>query len=182
RRTRKAGIATVVIRSKQYLATVAVHEEVIVLAILRYSHELRDWNDLDLPKGKEGVSERELEMAERLVEGMVSEWKPESYKDTYVDDLKAMIKRRVAAGQTEESPEPTEEEEVRPARGQVVDLMALLKQSVEEGSGGSKRTAARKAPQKAAEKKAAAKKTPAAKKAAAKRTASSSSRGRKKTA
>lgn len=158
RRTRKAGIATVVIRSKQYLAAVAVHEDVIVLDILRYSHELRDWNDLDLPKGDQGVSERELEMADRLVEGMVSEWSPDRYKDTYVDDLKAMIKRRVAAGQTEASPEPTEKE-APPTRGKVVDLMALLKQSVEEGS--TKRTAA--------------------KKPAAKRT-SSSSRNRKKSA
>jgi DNA end-binding protein Ku len=180
RRTRKVGVATVVIRSKQYLATVAVHEDVIVLDLLRYGHELRDWNDLDLPKSNEGVSERELEMAERLVEGMVSEWKPERYKDTYVDDLKAMIKRRVAAGQTEASPEPTEEEEARPARGQVVDLMALLKRSVEEGSKGSKHTAAKKTS--APAKKTAAKKAPAAKKPAAKRTASSSSRSRKKTA
>lgn len=173
RRTRKVGISTVVIRSKQYLAAVAVHEDAIVLDLLRYGHELRDWSELDLPKGNEGVSERELEMAERLVEGMVSEWDPDRYKDTYVTDLMAMIKRRVAAGRTEKSPEPTEEEEARPARGKVVDLMALLKQSVEEGS--PKRTAA-KAPRKTA-----AKKMPAAKKPAAQRTASSS-RNRKKSA
>jgi DNA end-binding protein Ku len=174
RRTRKVGIATVVIRSKQYLAAVTVHEDLIVLNILRYSHELRSWDDLDLPKGKEGVSERELDMAERLVEGMVSEWDPDRYKDTYVDDLMDMIKRRVKAGQTEAGAEPAEdEEEKRPARGKVVDLMALLKQSVE--AGGTKRTAAKKTPHKAA-----AKKKPAAKKAPAKRATSSSRR--KKTA
>jgi DNA end-binding protein Ku len=181
RRTRKVGIATVVIRTKQYLAAVSVHDDVIVLDILRYSHELRDWEDLDLPKGKEGVSERELDMAERLVEGMVSDWDPDRYKDTYVEDMMAMIQRRVKAGQTEASPEP-EEEEKRPARGQVVDLMALLKQSVEDTGGEKKSTAARKAPaKKTAAKKAPARKAPA-KKAAAKRTASSSSRNRKKTA
>lgn len=174
RRTGKVGIGTVVIRTKQYLAAVSVHEDVIVLDILRYSHELRPWEDLDLPKGKEGVSERELEMAERLVEGMVSEWDPDRYKDTYVDDLKDMIKRRVKAGQTEAGAEPEEEEEVkRPERGKVVDLMALLKESVE--TGGTRRTAAKKAPRKAA-----AKKKPAARKAPAKRATSSSRR--KKTA
>lgn len=168
RRTRKVGIATVVIRTKQYLAAVTVHEDVIVLDILRYGHELRAWEDLDLPKGKEGVSERELEMAERLVEGMVSEWDPDRYKDTYVEDLMAMIQRRVKAGQTEAGAEPAPEEEERPARGKVVDLMALLKQSVEEGGG--------KKPSKTA-----AKRKPAARKSAAKR-ASSSSRSRKKSA
>ena len=177
RRTRKVGIATVVIRTKQYLAAVTVHEEAIVLEILRYGHELRDWNDLDLPKGKEGVSERELEMAERLVEGMVSEWDPDRYKDTYVDDMMALIKERIKSGKTEEIDETPVE---RPTAGaKVVDLMALLKQSVEEG--GPRRTAA-KAPKKAAAKKTAAAKAaakkPAAKKTPAKR-ASSSSRKRK---
>ena len=188
RRTRKVGIATVVIRSKQYLAAVTVHEDVIVLNILRYAQELRDYNDLDLPKGNEGVSERELDMAERLVEGMVASWDPEQYHDTYQEDLKEMIERRVKAGQIEAGAEP-EEEAPKPARGQVVDLMALLKRSVEEsgsGSGGSK-APAKKAPAKksAAKKSAPAKKAAPAKKTAAKKTAAkktTSSSARRKSA
>lgn len=181
RRTRKVGIATVVIRSKQYLAAVTVHDDVIVLNILRYGNELRDYNDLDLPKGNEGVSERELDMAERLVEGMVSDWEPERYHDTYQEDLKAMIERRVKAGQTEAGAEPAEEAP-KPARGgKVIDLMALLKQSVEEGGSkaGAKKTAAQKSAP--AKKAAPAKKSAPAKKTAAKKTASSSA-SRKKSA
>lgn len=171
RRTRKIGIASVVIRTKQYLAAVTVHDDVLVLEILRYGHELRDWNDLDLPKGKEGVSDRELEMAERLVEGMVSEWDPDRYKDTYVNDMMSLIKQRIKSGKTEEIDETPVE---RPTSAKVVDLMALLKQSVEEGGkGASKRTAAKKSAAKKAAKK------PAAKRAPAKRASSSSSRKRK---
>jgi DNA end-binding protein Ku len=178
RRTRKVGIATVVIRSKQYLAAVTVHDDVIVLNILRYAQELRDTDDLDLPKGNGGVSERELDMAERLVEGMVASWDPEQYHDTYQEDLKAMIERRVKAGQTEAGAEPAEEAP-KPARGQVIDLMALLKRSVDEGgSGGGSKTAAKKAP---AKKSSPAKKSAPAKKTAAKKTASSSA-SRKKSA
>ena len=170
RRTGKTGIASVVIRTKQYLAAVTVHDDVIVLEILRYGHELRDWQDLDLPRGKEGVSERELQMAERLVEGMVSEWDPDRYKDTYVEDMMALIKQRIKSGKTEEIDETPVE---RPAAGaKVVDLMALLKQSVEEG--GSKRTASKKP----AAKRTAAKK-PAARRAPAKRASSSGGRKRK---
>lgn len=182
RRTGKAGIASVVIRTKQYLAAVTVHEDVIVLGILRYGHELRDWSDLDIPRGKEGVSERELDMAERLVEGMVSEWDPDRYRDTYVEDMMAMIKRRVKSGETEEIDETPVK---RPEGAKVVDLMALLKQSVEEKgtSGASKRTPAKGANAKGAKKtprKAAAKKKPAARKAPAKRASASSSGGRKR--
>ncbi len=161
RRTNKVGIAKVVIRTKQYLAAVLVHEDAIVLNVLRFAHELREASELDLPKGKEGVSERELDMAERLVEGMVSDWEPEKYRDDYYKDLKKLIKERVEAGQLEESPEAPPKP--KPERGgQVVDLMALLKRSVEEKPG---RKPAKKAARKPV-KKTAAKKTAAKRKTA----------------
>ena len=162
KRTRKIGIATVVIRTKQYLAAVIAQDDVIVLNILRYGHELRDVNALDLPSGRQGVTEREIDMAERLVQGMVDTWKPERFKDTYFRDLKKTIDQRVEAGQLEAAPPPAEEEK-KPARSNVVDLMALLKQSVEQGG----RAPAKKAPAKKTAAK--AKKTPA-KKTAAKKT------------
>jgi DNA end-binding protein Ku len=122
---------------------------------MRYAHELRDPSELDVPAGKQGVSDREIDMAERLVEGMVSAWDPEKYKDSYRDDLMKMIEKRVEAGQLEKSPEPAAKAEKAP-RSNVIDLMALLKQSVEEGG-----KPGRKAPAKAASSKSAAKKRPA---------------------
>jgi DNA end-binding protein Ku len=173
KRTRKVGIATVVIRTKQYLAAVIAEDDVILLDLLRYAHELRDTGGLDLPKGNQGLTERELDMAERLVQGMVDTWKPERFKDTYFRDLKKTIDQRVEAGQLEAAPPPAEEEK-KPARSNVVDLMALLKQSVEQGG----RAPAKKAP---AKKTAAAKKTPA-KKAAAKKTAHKTAAKKRKSA
>jgi DNA end-binding protein Ku len=163
RRTGKVGIAKVVIRTREYLAAVVARGDVLTLELMRYAHELRDPSELDVPAGKQGVSDREIDMAERLVEGMVSAWDPEKYKDSYRDDLMKMIEKRVEAGQLEKSPEPAAKAEKAP-RSNVIDLMALLKQSVE---GGGK--PARKAPAKAASSKSAAKKTPA-KKAPAKPT------------
>jgi DNA end-binding protein Ku len=171
RRTGKVGIAKVVIRTRQYLAAVVARGDVLTLELLRYAHELRDPSELDVPSGKEGVSEREIDMAERLVEGMVSAWDPEKYKDDYRQDLMKMIEERVEAGQLESSPEPAPRPER--ARGNVVDLMALLKQSVEQGgghkSGGGAKKAAKKPAKKAPAKKAAKKPAHAAKKPAAKR-------------
>ncbi|HEX2643718.1 MAG TPA: Ku protein [Thermoanaerobaculia bacterium] len=167
KRTGKVGIAKVVIRTKQHLGAVVPQGNVLVLNLLRFGHELRDADQLDIPSGKEGVSERELEMAERLVEGMVDRWDPDKYRDDYRNDVMKMIDERVKAGQLEAAPE-TEEEEPKPARGQVIDLMALLKRSVEERGSGSKSGAKKTAAKKPAAKKPAAKKT-AAKKTAAKR-------------
>lgn len=171
KRTGKVGIATVVLRTKQYLAAVIPQEDVLVLEILRYAHELRDPAELDVPHGKEGVSDRELDMAERLVEGMVEAWHPEKYKDTYQKDLMHLIHERVKAGQIESPPVTKEEKEElsRPARGQVVDLMALLKSSVEERSGGKKAPAKKTAAKKTAQPAAKARK-PAARRSASKAT------------
>jgi DNA end-binding protein Ku len=135
RRTNKVGIAKVVIRTRQYLAAVVARGDVLTLELLRFAHELRDPGELDVPSGKEGVSERELEMAERLVEGMVEAWDPEKYKDDYRKDLMKMIEERVEAGDLEASSKPAPKADK--ARSNVVDLMALLKQSV-EGAGGRK--------------------------------------------
>jgi len=162
RRTGKVGIAKVVIRTRQYLAAVVARGDVITLELLRYAHELRAPEEIDVPRGKEGVSDREIDMAERLVEGMVSAWDPEKYKDDYREAVMEMIDKRVEAGQLESSPEPAPKP--REARSNVVDLMALLKQSVEEG-GKPKKAASKSAPKKTPAK-APAKKTAAAKKPA----------------
>ena len=175
RRTKKVGIAKVVIRTRQYLAAVVARGDVLTLELMRYAHELRDPSELDVPHGKEGVSEREVDMAERLVEGMVSAWDPEKYKDTYRQELMKTIKKRAEAGQLESSPEPAPRP--KEARGNVVDLMALLKQSVEQG--GRKPAHKAASTKKAPAKKTAARKT-AAKKSGAKKTAHKSTAAKKR--
>jgi DNA end-binding protein Ku len=101
---------------------------------LRYPNELRDTDELEVPSSNlktVGVSPREVEMARRLVEGMSATWKPVEHRDTYHEDLMALIEKRVEAGQTEVVTEPSKDEGKRPAKGEVIDLMALLKKSVE---------------------------------------------------
>ncbi|MBI2897280.1 MAG: Ku protein [Deltaproteobacteria bacterium] len=133
RRTGKIGIASVVIRTRQHVAAVMVRGQVLVLQLLRFAHEIRSVDDLQLP-GDElealGVSKKELDMAERLIEGMVDEWRPGEYRDRYREDLLALIDRRVEAGQIREiAPEEKPAERAAP---KVIDMMALLKESLEQ--------------------------------------------------
>jgi DNA end-binding protein Ku len=135
RETGKVGIANVVIRTRQYVAALLPMDDVIVMNTLRYAGEIRAADEFDLPSrdlAAVGVSPREIEMATKLVDGMTEAWQPDRYRDTYHEDLMALIEKRIEAGQTETITEPVEAEEERPARGEVVDLMALLKRSVEE--------------------------------------------------
>lgn len=132
--TGKVGIANVVIRTRQYVAALLPVGEVIVMNTLRYANELRAADEFDVPSRdlkSVGITSREVEMARRLVEGMSDKWKPEEFRDTYHEDLMALIEKRIQAGQTEAITEPAAAEEERPAKGDVIDLMALLKRSVE---------------------------------------------------
>jgi DNA end-binding protein Ku len=141
--TNKLAIATVVIRTRQYLAALIPSDDVIVLNTLRYKNELKPVKNLDVPSRTlktAGVSPREVEMAKKLVDEMTERWKPERYRDTYHEDLMKLIHKRIKAGKTEVITEiEVDEKEEKPAKGEVIDLMALLKRSV-QGKGPSSRS------------------------------------------
>lgn len=132
KRSGKAGVARVVIHTREYVGLVLPYGKGLILNILRYAEELRGPDEFNLPEENLealGITEKELGMAERLVEGMYSEWSPDKYHDTYSDELKQYIKQKIEAGETEK----VEEVSAQAApEGKVIDLMALLKKSLEE--------------------------------------------------
>lgn len=145
RKSRKMAIATVVIHTRQHLAALVAEEEVLVLDLLRYPQELRDASRLNLPAKSVkalGITDKESKMAERLVEQMVGPWDPAKYRDEYRDELTAFIRKRVKAGKIEE-PE-VEEPAPQKTKGKVIDIMSLLKQSVEKSERVRPRARARK--------------------------------------
>jgi DNA end-binding protein Ku len=164
----KIGIARVVIRVKQHLCALVCVGDTIVLNTLRYADELRDPAELKIPTAKDkkaAVTERELKMAMALVEGMAEDWKPEQYHDSYVEDVMALVDKKVKARQTKTitAAEPGEK---KPESGKVIDLVALLQASL--GKKPSKAAPAESGDDQQQPKK---KRRPAAKKAAAKSTA-----------
>jgi DNA end-binding protein Ku len=135
KRTKKAGIAYVVLRTKQHVALLFPMDDMLVLNLLRYPDEIRSIRDFDLPAAGSkaaGVDPKEVAIAERLVKSMSDDWDPSKYRDTYRDDLFALIEKKIKEGKTEEISLSEEPRAELPERGKVVDLMALLKRSIEE--------------------------------------------------
>jgi len=131
RKTGKIGIATVVIRIKQHLAALVCVGDAIVLNTLRFSDEIRSTDELKIPAADakaSAISDKELQMATALVEGMSDEWQPEQYHDTYREDILALVEKKVAAKETKTITMPGPERERAPSN--VVDLVALLQQSI----------------------------------------------------
>lgn len=131
----KVGIARVVLRTRQHVAALLVRGEALVLNLLRYAHEIRAADTVEAP-AKNGASPREVQMAERLIEGMTEKWKPASFRDEYREDVIALVKKKVQSHQTHTVTGPDKGEEAPAPRRQVMDLMPLLKQSLERHRGG----------------------------------------------
>ncbi|HEX8987539.1 MAG TPA: Ku protein [Rhodocyclaceae bacterium] len=146
RRKDRIALANVVIRTRQRLAALVPVGRMLVLNTLRFADEIRAFDAANLP-GDDlvalKVSDREIAMAERLVDDMAETWHPEQYHDTYREDLLALIHRKVESGETHVLAEPAEHKAGAEGGAEVVDLMALLKRSLESRGHAERETPAR---------------------------------------
>lgn len=150
KRSGKIGIGRVVIRTREYLAAVAPHEDALLLLILRYAQEIVDPSDYKLPEGglaKWKISAREVEMAQQLIESMSSEWKPQSYKDDFRERLHKVIERRVKSKKVVHGKEIDDSKLPENAATNIIDFAELLKRSLAKkgGQGAAKKTARKSA-------------------------------------
>jgi DNA end-binding protein Ku len=133
----RAAIGTLVMRNKEYLATIRPRDGLLVLETMYFADEVRDpHEELDDLPGKVKVRPQELAMAGQLIDSMSAPWKPEEYRDTYTDRVKELIDAKKEGAEVtlaEQAPEATN----------VTDLMEVLRRSVEAAKssrGGGRRS------------------------------------------
>jgi DNA end-binding protein Ku len=143
----KAAIARFVLRYKEHLAAIRPMDGVLTLTTMRFADEVVSPQELDdvLPDSSPRVEKREREMAEKLIDSLAADFKPEKYRDEYREQLLSLIEQKaegkqVVASESEE-PEPTK----------APDLMAALEESLAAvksedlgGDGSAKRKPKRK--------------------------------------
>jgi len=142
-KTNRAGIAKVVIRTREYLSAVVPEGQALVLVLLRFAGELRPLSEFELPSEdatQYKVTEKEMELAKQLVDSQTSEWEPEKYHDDYRDKLLEFIEAKAEKGEVT-ALEGVPEDEPEMATN-VIDLAELLRQSVGAKSN-EKKTAAK---------------------------------------
>lgn len=131
KKSNKVAIAKIVMKTKQHLVMIMVRENYLVLEIMRFAHEVLEANEVDYFDSLKKIkfTPKELAMAENLIEGMTEKWKPEQYKDTYFNDLKKIIDKKIKGGRGKLIEDYHLPERVFDSN--VIDLMPLLKQSLE---------------------------------------------------
>jgi DNA end-binding protein Ku len=166
-RSGKVGIARFVMRSKQYLAAIRPKDGKLLLSTMVYADEVNDADDIpELDELKKvDVSDRELTMAEQLIESLTTEFEPEKFQDTHRNLVLDLIQRK-ASGATEVVEAPA-----APTADKVVDLMAALEASVVAAKEARKRHPTSRPADESADGEAAAPKKPAKKATRSRKTA-----------
>jgi DNA end-binding protein Ku len=166
RDTKKVGLGQLTMRGREYLVSLKPCGRGILMETMRYADEVNKaqgyFRDIDDIKPDPEL----LDLAEALIERKSGSFDPTKFKDHYVDALHELIerKRKLKGGKIH-----AEDEELPARSGNVIDLMAALKRSIERPGeakgGGAKKAAAKPAARKPAAKKAPAKAAPARKRA-----------------
>lgn len=121
----KVGIATVVMRNREYLVAVKAEGDVLAMHTMHWADEVRDpHREIGSLPEETQVAEKELQTAVQLVEALSIDWDPDEYHDTYQEKVLQLVEAK-RTGQTVEKGEPP------PRSTNVIDLMGALEASVE---------------------------------------------------
>lgn len=123
--SKKIGVAKIVMHDKEYLAALRPVENLIVLHTMHFGEEVVPSDDL-LPGEPPKIGDRELAVAQQLVESLASKFDPDKYHDEYAVCLMKMIERKAAGEKIVTSPH-REKEHAMPG-----NLMAALEASLAE--------------------------------------------------
>lgn len=136
--TGKIGIAKVAIRSREYLASVKPDGLFLMLELMHFAQEVLEPEGLKSPAGVE-LSAKEVEMAKTLIASLSTDFEPERYADTYQEAVREMIERKIQK-------KPTAAPAAPRAKGAVIDLLAVLQESIRENADKRKTPAAGRGP------------------------------------
>ncbi len=116
-----SGVAKIAMHNREHIVILRPGQRGILLHTMYFSNEIRQVDefrtDLDL------VKEKELALANTLIEALAAKFEPEKYKDTYRDNLLSMIDSKIQGQKVVEAPEA----HVAP----VIDIMEALKRTLE---------------------------------------------------
>ena len=135
RESGKVGIAKVVIRSREHLAALKPSGDALVLELMHFADEIVATSTLDLPASEKPVA-NEMKVAKMLIDTMTEAFDPEAFKDTYREEMMAMIEARAAGRDLPKG------ETKAPVRDNVVNLMDVLQKSLEASKKRSDSTSA----------------------------------------
>ena len=136
KKTGKAGLAQLTIGGREWLVAITALGDGLLMEMLRYADELKEADQFfdEVPTGK--PDKEMVDLAVELIERKAGKFTPEQFEDHYATALRELVQKKMK-GQKIKAPH----EEAAPGGAKVIDLMAALKKSIGEGSGGKAKSA-----------------------------------------
>ncbi len=129
--TDRTAIVRFSLRQKTRLAALRVRGDVLVLQTLLWADEVREAAFPSLDETVR-ISAKELELSASLVESFASDFDPSEFADEYQQELRTLIDAKLEKGDALDTSETFGEQEEQESGGEVIDLMAALRASVEK--------------------------------------------------
>ena len=122
-KSNKLAVAKFVMHEREHVAVIKPVGRALVLNQMRYPSDLREPGELHFPTDKD-LSEKEVEMALKLIKQETKPFITEDLRDTYTEELEEMIKDKTKG----KKPKPAAKHQQSEASTK--DLMAALKASI----------------------------------------------------
>lgn len=137
-KTHRVALAKLVLRGKENLVLIRPAEQGLMLHTMYYADEIRNFGEIE--KGRSAtVKEAELKLAIHLIDQLSNEeFKPDQYQDEYRARVLELVNQKIEGKQVTVAA-------VAPQRGQVIDLMQALKESLAKQAPQKKAARARRA-------------------------------------
>ncbi|WP_374311936.1 Ku protein [Microbacterium sp.] len=139
--TDRTAIVRFSLRQKTRLAALRVRGDVLVLQTLLWADEVREATFPSLDESVR-ISAKELELSASLVESFASDFDPSEFADEYQEELRTLIDAKLEKGDALDTSETFGEQEEQESGGEVIDLMAALRASVEKSRAAREGTSA----------------------------------------
>jgi DNA end-binding protein Ku len=130
-KTKKVGVAKIILRTKEYLSLILAHHETLVLYLIHFNDEIKSENEVNLSKDevkKYKISDKEIKMAVDLINDMSNPWQPEKYHNEYRETLQKWLDKQTKS-LIKQGKKVTKS---MPGHDAVVDFVALLKESMKK--------------------------------------------------
>lgn len=131
----RAGIATFVMRGKEYLVAIIAEKGILRAETLRFAEEIRSPEEIGLP-GEQAPDKRRVKAMEKAIAALSREtFEREALQDLQSQRIIERAEEKLARGQDVVAlEEQAQESGAEPERGgEVIDLMQVLKQGLAEG-------------------------------------------------
>jgi DNA end-binding protein Ku len=113
-------------RQKEHLVAVRPVSDALVLELMRFEHELVEPEALHFPDTQQqNVRPQELAMAEQLIGNLAEPFEPAKYRDEYEEKLQTLLDAKLKGKKL-----PEDDEEEKPEKTKVIDLVARLQESL----------------------------------------------------